>query len=240
MADEISNYAKDLAAQNAPWSEGVSWWVVLIQGLILLGLGLFILLAPDTANKTVVQLLAVFLLVSGLLDAFQGIDGRVTPRAMPYHMLSAGSAITVGIIVLLDMWQDFMSVQGDAVVISIGLLLFGIMGLIIWILGGERGDRGFLNLVLPIGALALGGVALYSRLEMGATVVRWLGIIAVLLGVLLLVQTFVLYGKQNAKDETVAQVNKVAADVTKQVDVAASSATKTAGDAAKKIDSTPD
>ncbi len=221
MTDDISNYAKDLAAQNAPWSEGVKWWVVLIQALLLLGLGLFILFVPNTANKTIVQLLGVFLLVTGLLDAFQGIDDRVTPRALPYHMLSAGSAITVGIIVLLDMWQDFMSAQAAAVVVSIGLLLYGIMGLIIWIGGGERGDRSVLNLILPLGALALGGVALFSRLEMGATVIRWLGIISALVGVLLLVQTFILYGKQTAKQETVAQVNKTAAEVAKPAEGAA-------------------
>lgn len=228
MTDQISEMAKDLAVQNAPWAEGVKWWVVLIEALVLLGLGAFILFVPDAANKTVVELLGLFLLISGLLDAWQGIRGRVAPRALPYHMLSAGSSITVGVIVLLDLAEGFMSIQAAAVVVSIGLIISGIAGLIVWIGGGERGDRNFLNLILPIGLLVLGAVTIFSRLTMGSQVVRGLGIASLVIGALLLVQTFVLYGKQQGKQEVALKqetVSQAAASVSREIDKSSEPAT---------------
>jgi uncharacterized membrane protein HdeD (DUF308 family) len=244
MTDELNKMAKEMATKNAPWAEGVNWWVVLIQAIALIGLGLFVLFVPDAANKTVVELLGLFLLLSGLIDAFQGIDNRVTPRALPYHMLSAGAGIAVGAIVLLDLWQDFMLLTAAAVVVSVGLLIYGIMGLIIWIGGGERGDRNLLNLILPLGLLALGGISLFSRLEMASTVIQWLGIASLIIGALLLVQTFILYGKQQGnnaavqKQEAAAQVNAAARSSAAELDDAGNDVRNAAADAAKKMDST--
>lgn len=226
MTDQFSDYAKDLAAQNAPWAEGVKWWVVLIQGIALLGLGLYILFVPSAANKTIMQLLGIFLLIAGLLDTYRGMGDRVTREALGWHMFGAGAAVTAGIIVLLDMWQDFMSVQAGAVAVSVGLLLYGLTGLIIWIGGGERGSRSLLSLILPLGALLLGGVALFTRLEMGGDIVRWLGIISTVFGALLLVQTVVLYGRQSKapepvavkQDDVAAQLNRAASDVADKID----------------------
>lgn len=228
MTDQLSDMAKDLAAQNAPWAEGVKWWVVLIEALILLGLGGFILFVPNAANKTVVELLGLFLLISGLLDAYQGIRGRVAPRALPYHMLAAGAAITAGVVVLLDLLEGFMSLQSAAVVVSVGLIIAGIAGLLVWIVGGERGDRNLLNLIMPVGLLVLGAVTIFSRLTMGSQVVRWLGIASLILGALLLIQTFVLYGKQQGQQETAQKqetVSQAAASVAREVDKAAAPVT---------------
>lgn len=244
MTDELNKMAKGLAAKNAPWAEGVKWWVVLIQAIALLGLGLFILFVPDAANKTVVELLGLFLLLSGLIDAFQGIDNRVTPRALPYHMLSAGAGIAVGAIVLLDFWQNFISLPAAAVIVSVGLLIYGIMGLVIWVGGGERGDRNILNLILPLGMLLLGGIALLTRLEMAGDVIRWLGIAAAIIGALLLIQTFILYGKQQGnkaavqQQDAMAQANAAAKSAAKELDDAGDDVRQAAADAAKKIDST--
>lgn len=217
MTDDLTRMAKDLAYDYAPWAEGVRWWVVLIQGVALLALGAFILFVPGTANKTAVEILGLYLLIGGALDAWQGIRGRVSPSAMPYHMLAAGSGITTGIVVLIDLFEGLMSLQSAAVIVSVGLIFVGIMRLIVWIVGGESGNRRWLGLILPVGLLVLGGAAIFTRLEGGATIIRWLGIIAMVSGALLLIQAFVLYGKQNNQQD-MAQRPQTAAAAPREVD----------------------
>ena len=50
MTEHYSENAKEFISQQAPWRQGVAWWVVLIQGLLLLGLGLYILFRQGADN----------------------------------------------------------------------------------------------------------------------------------------------------------------------------------------------
>ncbi len=195
-SDELTQKAKELAARNAPWTKDVAWWIVLIQGLIMLGIGLYILFAQTLAIRQVVILIGAFLLINSIIEAFQGFDDRVRPRVMAWHMFGAGVGFVVGLLLVSDIFIDFMGPVAGAVIVSFGLLLTGITGIIQWVLGGEQGVRRLSDLILPIGSLLLGGVTLWTRLGVGDDIIRVLGILATLLGITLLVRTFMLYSQQ--------------------------------------------
>lgn len=57
-------------------SKNSPWWLALIQGLVALGAGLFLLVDPTSARFLVGLLAAVYLLVTGLIYTVRGIIAR--------------------------------------------------------------------------------------------------------------------------------------------------------------------
>ncbi len=53
-----------------------AWWIILIQGIIMLILGLMLLGHPDKTLVVLITLLGIFWLINGILDIVAGITGR--------------------------------------------------------------------------------------------------------------------------------------------------------------------
>ena len=71
----MSESIKGIAGKGAPWREGVSWWVVLAEGLVAVALGLYILLRPQHAGQITLQLMGAY-----LFFVVQGRARRITVR----------------------------------------------------------------------------------------------------------------------------------------------------------------
>lgn len=181
MTEHYVENAKAFAGQQAPWRRGVAWWMVLIQGLLLLALGLYILFRQSAAGIQAVQLLGIFLLVLSLLAAIRGVRGRVAPRALPYHMLAAGIGLATGTIISLNTWQEFMTPTASLVIISIGFMLYGLAGLLEWFMGGTE-QRTWLALGLSLVSVLLSLAILWSRLALAGPALWSTGIVATVVG----------------------------------------------------------
>jgi hypothetical protein len=46
----LDEQARQLASANLPWRRGLGWPVVAIEGVVLLAIGIYILVAPDSAR----------------------------------------------------------------------------------------------------------------------------------------------------------------------------------------------
>ena len=69
MSEQVQTTIK----QAAPWRKGVSWWLVLTEGIVALVLGIYLLVAPEQARAITTTLLSIYLIVAGLMQIVAGM-----------------------------------------------------------------------------------------------------------------------------------------------------------------------
>ncbi len=124
--------ARSFVRRGNPFRSDTTWQVVLIQGLLALGIGLYALLAEESARHTIVLLIGLFLLLNGLHLAWEALtdSGHGGDDMDRYRLMRAAIGIVTGLIVVIDRFQDFMSLDSARVVAGIGLIGIGIVTLI--------------------------------------------------------------------------------------------------------------
>jgi len=124
--------ARSFVRRGNPFRPDTTWQVVLIQGLLALGIGLYALLAEESARHTIVLLIGLFLLLNGLHLAWEALTdrGHGGDDMDRYRLMRAAIGIVTGLIVVIDRFQDFMSLDSARVVAGIGLIGIGIVTLI--------------------------------------------------------------------------------------------------------------
>jgi uncharacterized membrane protein HdeD (DUF308 family) len=189
--DDMGTKAQSLATQHAPWRKGLGWPVLAIEGAVALGIGIYILVATDDARDIIRQLIAVVLLIQAFLHTMAGFRNRQLPAA-PFHVLRGGIGMTVGVIVLLENFSDYLNVDAARFILGLGLIAYGAIGIVtIWV---EREDRG-----LRLGGLAVGIVNIVLGLmfvfsdSAKDSWLRALGGIALVGGIILLGYAFMVY-----------------------------------------------
>jgi uncharacterized membrane protein HdeD (DUF308 family) len=125
----MQHIAKDVARQSAPWTAGQSWWVVGVQGIIALAIGVFMLANPTGASDVIRFLIALVLLLAGLSQIVDGFRGRNLPSA-PWEALRGGIGVTVAVLTLLSAGSDYVADDGARQMLAIGLLAYGLLGII--------------------------------------------------------------------------------------------------------------
>jgi uncharacterized membrane protein HdeD (DUF308 family) len=164
-----------------------------VEGVALLLIGIYVIVAPDSARGAVRGLIGAFLLVNSVGVALAGLKTDLqTNPITPYRMLAAGVGISVGTIVLLQSFSDYISDDGARVILAIGLLVYGAVGLIgayeTRASGGMR--RGaILTSVLDV----VFAVILLYDVRNDKLDPRWFGYAALACGVLVCGYAFALY-----------------------------------------------
>lgn len=195
MENDVGTTAKSLAVQNAPWKKGLGWPVLAIEGAVALGIGIYVLAAPESSKDIIRQLIAVVLLIQALLHTLAGFRNRETPAA-PFHILRGGIGMTVGVIVLLENVSDYLDADAARLILGLGLIAYGGVGIAgIWV---ERENRGLRlgGLALGIVNIVLGLMFVFSNGSGKDSWLRALGIIAVVAGIVLLAYAFMVYKSQ--------------------------------------------
>ena len=83
--------ALDVAREARPWREDQSWWVVGIEGLVVLLIGIYALVQPENAAGIMRQLIAFVLLI---VSAGRIIEGSAS--AHPQQHRGPPSAVVSG------------------------------------------------------------------------------------------------------------------------------------------------
>lgn len=180
----MAERARQLATENLPWRRGIGWQVIGVEGLILLGIGLFILLAPDIARDVIRQLIAAILLVLSVLQVYTAFRTQLQPVTL-YNTLRGGIGATVGVIVLLEPLSAYLEPQAARFMLALGWLAYGMIGLIsMAVLRSEQGLR--TGAVLTSGIALVLSVSLFTSDGESTGGLALLGWIAVAGGVALL------------------------------------------------------
>jgi uncharacterized membrane protein HdeD (DUF308 family) len=119
--------AKTLLHQGNPLRSDARWEFVLIEGILALGIGLYILLAETHAQRDIVLLIGVFLLFDGLSRALAGfrLQKENDPQSS-FLLIRSGIGIATGLIVVLNRFAEFMGIDAARIVASLGLIGMGI------------------------------------------------------------------------------------------------------------------
>ncbi len=175
----------------APWK--IAWWVVLVEGIIALVVGLYVLVQPQQASTWLAQLIGAYILVNSGFAIYAGFSGSGPPGEQPFRLIVGGIGLVTGLLALAQPLLGTINTPAATTILGVGLLLAGVVDLAGLIIGrGNLTTR--LGRVLAGGLhLLLGVVLLYlSWTGTGGNALLWLGVIGIVLGVLLVIYAVLL------------------------------------------------
>lgn len=162
---------------------GIPWWLILIEGIALLILGLLLLASPGQTTFILVQFVGIYWFVAGI---FKIISIFLDSSGWGWKLVGGILGILAGLIVIQHpLWAPF--VVGATLVIILGIqgLVFGTIGLIQAFRGGGWGP-GIMGVIsILFGLLFLNNVWGF------ALSLPWaIGILAIIGGVLAIIAAF--------------------------------------------------
>lgn len=197
MSEQTSEMAKAALREANPFRKGMAWWIVMLEGLVVLGIGIYVATHPNAGTR-IVLLLGAYLLLVSIERTLNGFRDRIPQVVLGERMLRAGIGLTVGLLIVLNAWQGFMTATASLVILSLGWLLIGLIGIWEWVIASRQLGMGMGAIIFPSIYTAFGLLMLGSRLSMGPMLMQILGYVAILGGVGLLGFAFMLYRKANA------------------------------------------
>jgi uncharacterized membrane protein HdeD (DUF308 family) len=192
----MDDIARNMARQTAPWKAGQSWWLVGIEGVIALIIGLYIVYDPDGASDVIRFLIALVLLVVSIEQIVEGFRTSTLPSA-PWATLRGGVGATVATLTLLSGWTDAIEPSAARQMLALGLLAYGILGLLTLIFVRGPVQTKIPAIIADVLTIVL-GIVLLTADEGDSSGARILGAVAMLGGIALLAYAYVLWSRTRA------------------------------------------
>lgn len=199
MSSDIKTKLSDAAGRAMPWQKGVAWWLVFIEGLVLLAIGLYIFFTKPIAFTAIGWAIALALLASGGLSLYLSLRAPQNSPARQWTLIHGAVGVAAGALAILLQLLNALSVQMATIILGVGCLAYGLIGLYMLI------DKNLVALrrVSWLGTLlftSVGTLLVFQALGLGtfATVVQFINLIIVIAGLALLVWAFVLKNSEAA------------------------------------------
>jgi hypothetical protein len=204
--NDVTGYAQ----AYAPWRRGIAWWVVLIQALIALAVGIYAILNPESAAWVIITGFCLYFVIAALRTIWQALRGRDIGFSV-LGLLAAGGGLTIGMAVLVPAIRSwFFDLEATPEMKASLFYVFGLGMLIIGLLSTgsafvERPEHGirWASVIRGVIFVMLGIYLLYALRNLESiddslvlTVLSW-GF--VIIGILLVLQSIVLY--RNSRPE---------------------------------------
>jgi uncharacterized membrane protein HdeD (DUF308 family) len=197
----MTEQAKAMVLSTAPWRREIPWPVVGIEGVAIACIGIYMLIG-DNAADVVRQLIAVILLVNGLLEIVGGFKAEDSAGAR-YRILRGTIGATVGTIVSLEPFWDFLTDPAARWILGLGFLAFAFLGFALLVItreqGGMRLGAAITNLIFLVLAILF-----FTGSEDNDTRITLLGTVAIVLGALLVLYAVYLYRAAQSQTATPA------------------------------------
>jgi uncharacterized membrane protein HdeD (DUF308 family) len=193
MADHMLSLAHD----HAPWRSETPWWVAGLQGLVLVGLGIYFLVAPSSAGLLIIQLVALAVLVQSVLSIVSGLRA---PRGTvsPYLMVQSGVGATVGLLLVLRSWLvPTLDPTSARTILGLGLIAYVLIEVLDTVTDSERSHRWLGRAVNGVLLIVLAIVLLTSSADNASDRLAVLGWVMIVGGVLLLLVAFRAYSRRS-------------------------------------------
>lgn len=179
-----------------------AWGFVLLQGILVLMLGMLILSRPITSTFILVQLVGLFWLIDGAIAIFQSIFSKNLTQGRGWTMFGGIIGVLAGLVVLNN--QIAATIITPAILLYMVSFVFMFQGIVKMFLGwrvggGDQFERSWGSFFAGVFYLAMGvaliGMPLISGL---ATVVLTVGWLAMFAGFFMIVSSFQLKKYQKA------------------------------------------
>lgn len=191
----------DTAHRVAPWRADIAWWIVGLQGVIALLLGLLLLLNQG-AGEPVLVVVGLFVLLVASIQAWSAMRSDLPQRVLGWRGLRAGVGLMTGLVVVLDAPLDVMPPPAALAVMALGLFVAGALGVVEWFAGRDAMRWRWPTLIGPAVSLAFGVILIASRLQAAPVFLQVLAGGAVALGVLLLLRAGILLREERLRHGT--------------------------------------
>lgn len=193
----MQDIAIDVARQTAPWKEGQNWWVVGIEGIVALLVGVYIVANPEGASDIIRTLVALVLLALSLGQIEEGFRFRGLP-ASPWSTLRGGIGLAVAALALLSARSDEVTLAGARQMLAAGLLAYGVIGIVSLLFTLRTAGFRAAVIIPDILTIVLGILLLSARTD-DTSGVRWLGWAAIVGGIALLIYAYLLQSRTRAR-----------------------------------------
>ena len=167
------------------------WWLVLLSGILVLGLGILLITKPMATLVILVHVLGIFWFIDGLFTLFEAIRGRKSHKDWGWGVFVAIISILAGLFVFLQ------PLAGAVVGMTFLIYLVAIMILIsgVWsILTGIRLRRQIKNewsMILGGFLYVIFALLLLGNPILSGMIIVWLvGLFALIGGISLIVFSF--------------------------------------------------
>lgn len=151
----------------------VPWWLVVLEGIFAVIIGLFLLFSPVVTTITLVQILGIFWFLGGVISIVSLLMDR---ENMGWKLLSGVMGILIGIVVFVYPYSPFVILALLVIIIGIWSIIYGVIRLV-WALNGGGLGMAILGLL----TIALGILLLVNPLA-GAVVLPWIYGISLVIG----------------------------------------------------------
>ncbi len=165
-------------------AEQIPWWLVLLNGLAALIIGVLLLISPGVTTAVLVQLLGIYWFIAGIFSLISLFKDR---SAWGWKLFAGIMGILAGLLVLQSFFLSALLVATTAIII------LGIQGLIV---GGAAIYQGFKahthwgQIILGVLSVIFGLILLANPLIGAITLPFVLGIIGVIGGLIAIVAAF--------------------------------------------------
>ncbi len=187
----MQEMAADVARHSAPWKPSQNPWVVGIEGIVALVIGIYVVAFPIDANDVIRVLIAVALLLASagrIVEGFRFWNRRWSPWAT----LGGGAGAMAAALTLLSTYSLYIQPPGARQMLAVGLLTFGIIELLALIFTVRSTGFTIAAFIIDLLAIALG--ILLLRAEANDTSgTQLLGVTAIIGGVALLLYAYILW-----------------------------------------------
>jgi len=170
----------------------------LVEGAVLLALGIYTLTATDSARETVFAVFGILLTVNGVAGALRAVTDPPN-ESTGYHALRAGIALSTGVLALIARFTDLIDAGGARLILAVGFIAVGLIGVATLFFGRREARFPLANLAWQAAFIIL-GLAVLTGSETDDTRFKTFGWITIVAGGLLIALAF--YLRRSATDQT--------------------------------------
>ena len=173
-----------MAAEAVPQEEKmIPWWVVLLQGIAAVLLGIFLLAKPGMTMVVVVQLIGIYWFVAGI---FQIVAIFIDHTQWGWKLFSGVLGIIAGMIIIEHpLWSPILLTSVLVIVLGIEGIIIGIINLIQAFKGAGWGVG-----ILGVLSIILGLILLANTLLFTFSAPLVLGVAGIIGGIIAIIYSF--------------------------------------------------
>jgi uncharacterized membrane protein HdeD (DUF308 family) len=141
MAEKQASKLTESAKAALPWRKGIPWGWVLAEGIVMLGLGLFMVFAEAQTRLAFGIILAIALGVSGALQLLAAWRSKQAGAESPLGWIRGGIGLGIGLLALILILASALSLLAGRIILGIGALAYGGLGGYMLYLKRQEGVR---------------------------------------------------------------------------------------------------
>jgi uncharacterized membrane protein HdeD (DUF308 family) len=190
----MANETKSKAVRSVlPWQKGAAWWVVLLEGIFLTGLGLYMFFARSPTYLLLGWVIALSLGASGGLRVYLAYQMKGDERARLWTLIHGAIGLIAAILVVFILILGVYLQSLGLTILGLGCLGYGAVGLYMMLSKSSYSLRS-MELIGTIFYLVIGALMLLQVLGVGTlvTMIHWVNLIILVAGVVLVIWAFIL------------------------------------------------